>query len=122
MKSYKVYKHPVKGYEAVKQGFSWPGFFLDFFWAFYKRLWLIGTVLLIVAIVSYPYKAYPLGLRAVLELFQLGMSLYVGKQGNKWREQSLKDRGFRLQREVIAKTGDAAVGEIAEVEALAGGV
>lgn len=122
MKAYKVYKHPVKGYKAIKQGFSWPGFFLAFFWAFYKRLWLIGTVLLIIAIVSYPYKAYPLGLRAVLELFQIGMSIYVGKHGNKWREHSLKDRGFRFQREVTAKTGDAAVGVIAEVEALVGGV
>lgn len=122
MNSYKVYKHPVNGYEAVKQGFSWPGFFLCFIWAFFKRMWLIGTVLLIVTIVSYPYEAYPLGLRVVLELFQIGMGIYIGKHGNQWRAQSLKNRGYRLQREVTAKTDDGAIGAVVETDALAGSV
>lgn len=122
MKSYKVYKHPVNGYEAVKQGFSWPGFFLGFIWAFFKRLWLVSSVLLIVTVISYPYDVYPLGLKAVLELFQIGMGMYVGKNGNQWRVQSLKARGYRFQREVMAMTPDGAIGATAEVEVLAGGI
>jgi hypothetical protein len=120
VKSYKVYKHPVNGYKAVKQGFSWPGFFLGFIWAFYQRLWLIGTVLLIVTIVSYPYDVYPLGLTVVLELFQIGMGIYVGKNGNLWREHNLKDRGYRYLRKATAKTDDGAIGAIAEIDALEG--
>jgi len=38
MKIYEVYQHPVKGYAAVKIGFSWPGFFFGIIWALIKKL------------------------------------------------------------------------------------
>jgi len=44
MKVFKVYKHPVSGYEAVKVGFSWPGFFWIVTWLLWKRLWGIAGV------------------------------------------------------------------------------
>ncbi|MFH1007349.1 MAG: hypothetical protein V1800_07605 [Candidatus Latescibacterota bacterium] len=34
-----VFSHPVQGYEAVKEGFSYPGFLFTFVWALYKKLW-----------------------------------------------------------------------------------
>ena len=43
MKQYKVYKHPSGSTEAVKQGWSWPGFFFGFIWAMVKKMWGLGV-------------------------------------------------------------------------------
>ena len=51
MKSYRIFKHPAGHIEAVKQGWSWPGLFFTFIWAFIKRLWAVGGVVLAVAFV-----------------------------------------------------------------------
>ena len=48
MRTFDVYKHRTQGYEAVKQGFSWPAFFFTRIWAFVKKLWLHGIVGLVV--------------------------------------------------------------------------
>ena len=42
MKTFKVYEHEIYGYEAVKQGFSWPALFFGFIWALVKKLWKIS--------------------------------------------------------------------------------
>ena len=51
MHKYNVYKHPIIGYEAIKQGFSWPGFFFTWIWAFVKKLWADGVILLLVTVI-----------------------------------------------------------------------
>ena len=33
MRAYQVFKHPEKGFKAVKDGFSWPGFFFTWLWS-----------------------------------------------------------------------------------------
>jgi len=47
MNFYNVYRHPVRGHEAVKLGWSWPGFFFTWIWAFAKRMKSIAVALLI---------------------------------------------------------------------------
>jgi hypothetical protein len=47
MKTFKVFRHPTLGFQAVKEGFSWPGFFFGPIWAFAKKLW--GYAFLITA-------------------------------------------------------------------------
>src|SRR3989337_3893601 len=48
MKTFDLYRHPTLGYEAVKRGFSWPGFFITPLWALSKRMWLGGALLLVI--------------------------------------------------------------------------
>lgn len=43
MAMYSVYRHPELGYETVKEGFSWPGFFLTFIWAFHRGATKLGA-------------------------------------------------------------------------------
>ncbi|WP_226912943.1 hypothetical protein [Halomonas sp. 3D7M] len=37
MKEFKIYMHPAGMHEAVKQGWSWPGFFFGPIWALVKK-------------------------------------------------------------------------------------
>jgi len=53
MKTFDLYRHPTVGYEAVKRGFSWPGFFIGAIWALSKRMWLGGTLLLIAWVILF---------------------------------------------------------------------
>jgi hypothetical protein len=52
MRTYDVYHHPTKGYEAIKRGFSWQGFFFGLFWALVKKLWKAAGILLLALLIS----------------------------------------------------------------------
>lgn len=114
MRTFAVYRHPQMGYEAVKQGFSWPGFFFTWIWAFVKKLPATGVVLLIVL----------LGLRLIQETRELALTwlgllgsivvlLIVGFKGNEWRENKLAGRGYELAETLQAESPDAAVARVA---------
>jgi len=42
---FRVFHHPTRGNEAVKDGVSIPGFLFRFCWAFAKRRWVAGGLL-----------------------------------------------------------------------------
>ena len=46
MKQLDVYSHPVHGFEVVKNGFSWPGFFFTWIWMMLCRMW-VGAVVVV---------------------------------------------------------------------------
>ncbi|PCJ61630.1 MAG: hypothetical protein COA65_01390 [Rhodospirillaceae bacterium] len=46
MKTFDVYKHPIQGYQAVKQGFCWPALFFTIIWAFAAKMWALGFTIL----------------------------------------------------------------------------
>ena len=52
MKQFNVYSHPVLGPQAVKQGFSWPAFFFTWIWAFVCKLWVPGSIMLVILSLS----------------------------------------------------------------------
>jgi len=114
LNNYAIYHHPQRGYEAVKLGFSWPGFFFTWLWAFIKKLFVIGTVLLVAV----------LGLRLLMEagrqtgepaLMWLGgigtlvVCIGIGIQGNTWRENNLVKRGFQHIDTIQAENADIAI-------------
>ena len=113
---YDVYKHPVIGYEAVKQGFSWPAFFFNWLWAFVKKMWIEGLVIIGVYVIVYiiaetcPVKGGP---EIIIIVVQLGISIFIGKMGNEWRRDSLKKRGFEHLKTVFAESPDAAIAIVA---------
>jgi len=49
-RTFEVLKHPLKGLEAVKRGFSWPAFLFTWIWAVVNRLWLLGIVFVILSL------------------------------------------------------------------------
>ncbi|MEX2499543.1 MAG: DUF2628 domain-containing protein [Wenzhouxiangellaceae bacterium] len=118
MKTFDVYKHPVLGYEAVKQGFSWPAFFFTAIWAFFKRMWGNGGVLLGVLFLlnlgAAAFWAEGSKSGAVLmDLLMVALCVFVGFKGNDWRRNDLSRRGFDRLQSVQAESPDAAVGEVA---------
>ena len=114
MKSYRVFKHPAGKVEAVKQGWSWPGFFFTFIWAFVKRLWVVGGVILVLAfgagVVLDSMMSDSVN-SAVSNVMGLVVSLVVGVRGNIWRENNLLSRGYEHVASLAAQNPESAIAE-----------
>jgi hypothetical protein len=80
----------------VKEGFSWPAFFVPFFWLIYHRMW-IELVLLMALLVALQLV---LGLdqrgEALLGWASLAVSLLFAFEANDLRTASLERRGYNL--------------------------
>lgn len=102
MKQYAVFQHPTSGYEAVKNGWSWPAFFFTWIWAFVKRLWLVGVIVFLFGILasSIP-EAWLVG--------ELIISIVMGVKGNELRVKRLSDSGYEQVATVEARTPDHAL-------------
>lgn len=123
MSTVKIYKHPTKGEESVKIGFSWPAFLFTIIWMLIKRLWGIAAIWVLcvfiwsglVVFMTYPQFA---AFRERAKQQQSGVTvtavgeprpgssivtiggwlallLVPGFKGNRWRERNLVKRGFR---------------------------
>ncbi|MDB6064855.1 MAG: ABC-type transport system involved in multi-copper enzyme maturation, permease component [Pedosphaera sp.] len=114
MSAYRVFKHPEKGYQAVKRGFSWPGFFFTGLWALACRMWLTGIILVAFAI---PLSKYLLVFWHENPLFysavQLIFGALVGFNGNFWRSNHLQNRGYFLIGTINARDRQDALAKIA---------
>lgn len=101
MKTFSVYVHPQTGdMQAVKNGWSWPAFFLDGFWALYKNLPLPATIGLIVDFILAPFTS---GLNLI------GVSIVFGLQGNGWVKEKLAKQGYICKGALQAQNTDTAI-------------
>lgn len=71
MTQYKIYEHPIGTKVAVKLGWSWPAFFLGFIWAYAKKMNVLATCFLIIAIIL----VYALGFTGTGGIIQNVLSL-----------------------------------------------
>jgi hypothetical protein len=111
MQNYNIYKNSVGIYEAVKGGWSWPGFFFTWIWCFVKKINSIGVGLLIYYMITW---FIPIGEMDILLFFiSLGINIWLGSSGNKMRKTNLIKRGFQFQGSVISSNPDAAISEFA---------
>lgn len=118
MKTFVLYHHPQLGYEAVKQGFSWPGFWFTWIWAFVKKLPGIGAALLIAVIVlPVLLETREPALVAVGVMGTFVAVLAVGIGGNTWRENKLIRRGYKLVDTLQAENPEVAIARMIEREA-----
>jgi hypothetical protein len=112
MASFNIYKNPSGSVEAVKQGWSWPAFFLTWIWAFSKGLNNIGVSLLIASAgvilavygIGDPQRDY-----AVFWIFAILSAIWSGNKGNELLEQNLRDKGYKKLKSVLAETPEGAV-------------
>jgi hypothetical protein len=119
MKTFTVYHHPLKGFEAVREGFSWPGFFLTWIWAFFKglpgigwRLLLVWLAALLVASLRDPVSITMAAL-GILCVFVL-----VGLRGNQWMRGLLGKQGYSIVDAVHAESAEAAISKARRDEGL----
>jgi hypothetical protein len=116
MSEFRVYRHPSGQLEAVKIGWSWPGAVFEGFWALYKKLWIIGSVVIIVSLVLHAY----LWMTNLPLVFDLACAAAFGYFGNSWREVNLVDRGVEQIDSVDAKTPEGATAEHLRNQAITG--
>lgn len=112
MKQYKVYKHPSVATEAVKQGWSWPGFFFSFIWAMVKKMWGLGVGVLIgFFVLGFINGAAGGGSSgdALINVVAIIANIIFGINGNSWREKNLASRGFEQVDTVTAANPEGAV-------------
>jgi len=108
---YKIFKSPNGKYEAIKQGWSWPGFFFKLWWTLIKRLWYQSLIILVGSLV--------LGtIEVVLEVneseslfpfFSFIVGLILGRYGNQWREKNLLKRNHEYKGTLSATSPEKAI-------------
>jgi hypothetical protein len=118
IKQFKIYENALGIREAVKQGWSWPGFFFTFIWAFIKKMHgLGGSVLGGLAFLLVLFAALELSareetvnaLQALFGVVEIGLAIVFGVNGNRWREFNLASRGYVAKATVSAETDESAL-------------
>jgi hypothetical protein len=120
MKLYKIFENEVGHREAVKQGWSWPASLLTFIWAFVKRLYLAGAIVLgcVIVVGFLSWKADELfamgdksarALDRICESARWVITVLIGVNGNAWRERNLLQRGYIFRGVVAAHSPSEAM-------------
>ena len=120
MHTYKVFKHPAKkDFKAVKQGWSWPGFFFDLIWVFFKRMWFIGFVIFgfffMLGIIQGAYADNPKAVHNIALLINtatIGIKVLLGLKGNSYYADHLEAKGYQLVGVTDAANPDAATAKV----------
>jgi hypothetical protein len=92
----------------VKEGFSWPAFFVPFFWLIYHRMWL-ELVLLLAVLIAIPV-VFGLDQRgeALIGWASFAISLLFAFEANDLRTAALERRGYQLAGVTSGNSRDAA--------------
>ena len=105
MSSYKVFKHPEKGFEAVKSGFAWLSPFNPI-WPLFRGLWVlfITYIFFILVLASIDAQIYGLvdfiditnanNLQWILLIIQIVIFASPGFKGNEWTATNLQKKGY----------------------------
>ena len=105
MSSYKVFKHPEKGFEAVKSGFAWLAPFNPI-WPLFRGLWVlfITYIFFILVLASIDAQIYGLvdfiditnanNLQWILLIVQIVIFASPGFKGNEWTATNLQKKGY----------------------------
>ena len=105
MNSYKVFKHPEKGFEAVKSGFAWLAPFNPI-WPLFRGLWVVFVtyIFFILVLASIDAQIYGLvdfiditnanNLEWILLIIQIVIFASPGFKGNEWTATNLQKKGY----------------------------
>jgi|TARA_B110000483_G_scaffold225289_1_gene284802 hypothetical protein len=120
MSSYKVFKHPEKGFEAVKSGFAWLAPFNPI-WPLFRGLWMLFIIYIFFILVLASIDAQIYGLVGVIDiknannlqwiLFFIQIVIFTspGFKGNQWTANNLLKKGYIFDCSVEAKNIDEAL-------------
>jgi len=117
LKRFDLLEHPDGTLQAVKDGFSWPGFFFSGLWLLWHRIWGLGSAALIIGLLVYPIfpspRGYIMGIPyghrfGAAEIINIFIMVITGIQGNAWQLDALRKRGFKRVGSVDAETADGA--------------
>ena len=111
MKVFTVYKHPTKGYAAVKVGFSWPAFFFSGFWMIGKGFLFLSIFYLIAipAINIYLYDGPQTPNEWFIAFIGVLLWFYPGFYGNSWLNKKYINKGYTGAKAIPATSKEAAI-------------
>jgi len=105
MSSYKVFKHPEEGFEAVKSGFAWLAPFNPV-WPLFRGLWMVFITYIFVILVLASVDALIYGpddfidisnannLQWIFLIIQFVIFASPGFKGNEWTANNLQKKGY----------------------------
>jgi hypothetical protein len=120
MSSYKVFKHPEKGFEAVKSGFAWLAPFNPF-WPLFRGLWMLFMtyIFFILVLASIDVQIYGLedfiditnanNLQWIFLIVQIVIFASPGFKGNEWTAKNLQKNGYIFDCSIEAKNKNEAL-------------
>jgi len=120
MSSYKVFKHPEYGFEAVKSGFAWLAPFNPI-WPLFRGLWMlfISYIFVILIITSIDFTFYGFDgyidianaddLQLIFLFIQIIIFISPGFKGNEWTANNLQKKGYIFDCSVESKNKDDAL-------------
>ena len=106
-----IYENSEGQQEPVKDGWSWPGFFFTWIWAFSKHLHGIGIIYLILWLLGFISAAFPPEFAGILTIIGLFLAILIGVNGNNWRISNLESQGYNYKAKVIARSPEEAIKE-----------
>src|SRR3954467_9915928 len=121
MKQFHVFRHPVKGFAAVKLGASWPAGFFSVFWLLAKKLWgwtgiWLGVAVVLSLVEQAADSSSETGMKVLLYLIDAAGWLVIGLipwlKGNTWYESNLRARGYEFVAVIEAQTPAAAISQV----------
>ena len=120
MSSYKVFKHPEKGFEAVKSGFAWLAPFNPV-WPLFRGLWMLFMtyIFFILVLASIDVQIYGLedfiditnanNLQWIFLIVQIVIFASPGFKGNEWTAKNLQKNGYIFDCSIDAKNKNEAL-------------
>ena len=120
MSTYKVFKHPEKGFEAVKSGFAWLAPFNPI-WPLFRGLWLLFLtyIFVILIITSIDFTFYGFNgyidianaddLQLIFLIIQIIIFISPGFKGNEWTANNLQKQGYIFDCTIEAKNKNDAL-------------
>ena len=112
MKTFEIYIKHSKNPEAVKLGWSWPGFFAGQFWLLAKGMWLALFLLLFLWVVLLVVLSETVNeAQEFIISFSVAILLNVlfGAKGNTMRVNHLIEKGYQLSTTINAKNPEVAI-------------
>src|SRR5579871_3641209 len=110
LREFEIFSKPSFPTMAVKRGFSWPGFFFHWIWAFSRGLWLHGAAIIGVGVaIGFVDLIFFGASRWLNGLLVLALNIVVGIRGNSWRSQKLEHNGYEFAGLIEARSPASAV-------------
>lgn len=94
---------PLHTAEFIKDGFNIWAFFFDIFWFSYKKVWFVALAILGIYFLNYLLLHKSLITLIQLNIFRLGMKLWLGFEANELKGKQLIKKGYFLIDVVTAR-------------------
>ncbi len=94
MKHFDVYSHPIRGFQAVPEGFSWGAAFFGPGWCLIRGMYAYALSVLVIVTIVFMFMEDLAGdfTRVIVALV---VGVFLGIHGNDLRRRILRKRGFR---------------------------